>query len=83
METYFSTNASFSLVETNFLACTNHLLYFFRNEFLNESFITAFEEEFFSLVETVTLLKSFFLLAETIMSGNEFLTAEFILARGN
>ena len=31
METYFSTNASFSLVETNFLGCTNHFLYVFRD----------------------------------------------------
>ena len=42
------------------------------NVFLNESFIPAIGERFFSLMETVTLLSSFFLLAETVtaMSGN-------------
>ena len=93
METYFSTNASFRVVETDFLASTNH---FFRdsclgkllflssgNVFLNESFIPAIGEGFFSLMETVTLLESFFLLAETVMSGNQFLKTELILAGGN
>ena len=44
------------------------------NIFLNESFIPAIGEEFFSLMETVTLLERFFLLAETVtaMSGNQF-----------
>ena len=37
-----------------------------RNVFLNESFFPAIGEEFFSLMETVTLLESSFLLAETV-----------------
>ena len=61
MKTYFSTNASFRLMKTNFLACTNHFLYVFRhycrgklfflssgNAFLNETFIPAIGEGFFS-----------------------------------
>ena len=36
------------------------------NVFLNESFFPAIGEEFFSLMETVTLLESSFLLAETV-----------------
>ena len=60
VETYFSTNASFGVVETDFLASTNHFLSTFlkplpmktfspssRNVFLKEFFI------FFSIVETV------------------------------
>ena len=83
-------------METDFLASTNHFLHFFRsscrekllflssgNVFLNESFIPAIGEGFFSLMETVTLLESFFLLAETVMSGNQFLKTELILAGGN
>ena len=73
METYFSTNASFRRLGTYFLASTNQFLYFFQrllperafllssgNEFLNESFISAIGEEFFSLMDTITLLESFF-----------------------
>ena len=62
------------VVETDFLASTNHFfLYVFPetparerfllssgNLFLNESFILAVGEGFFSLMETVTLLESFF-----------------------
>ena len=51
--------------------------------FLNQSFIQAIGEGFFSLMETVTLLASFFLLAETVMSWNQFLKTELILACGN
>ena len=93
METYFSTNASFSLVETNFLACTNHFLYFFRdhcrgklfflssaNVFLNEPFIAAIGEGFFPLLEPITLFESFFLLSKTVMSRDQFLNTELILA---
>ena len=77
VEKYFSTNASFRVVKRDFLASANHFLYFFQrllpekafflsngNEFLNESFIPAIGEGFSSLMETVTLLESFFLLAE-------------------
>ena len=72
-ETYFSANALFRVVKTDFLASTNHFLYiisetaagesFFLssgNVFLNESFIPAIGEGFFSLMESVTLLESFF-----------------------
>ena len=93
---YFSTNASFRVVEKDFLASKNHFSLFFQrllsakafflfsgNVFLNESIIPAIGEGFFSLMETVTLLESFFLLAETVMSGNQFLKTELILAGGN
>ena len=83
-------------METDFLASANHFLYFFMdlyrgklfflssgNASLNESFIPAIGEGFFSLMKTVTLLESFFLLAETVMGGNQFLKIEFILAGGN
>ena len=98
MKTYFSTNASFRVAETDFLASANHCLYFFRdacrgklfflpsgNVFLNESFIPAIGEGFFSLIETVAFIESFFLLAETVtaMSGNQFLKTELILVGGN
>ena len=97
METYFSTNASFRLVETNFLACTNHFLYVFRNccrgklfflssgnVFLNELLIPAIGERFFSLVDHVTLFERLFLLAKTdFMSGDQLLNTELILAGGN
>ena len=76
VEKYFSTNASFRVMETDFLASTNHFLYFFQrlqpgkafflssgNGFLSEPFITAIGEGFFSLMKTVTLPESFFLLA--------------------
>ena len=97
-KTYFSTNASFRAVETDFLARTNHFLYIFQrllpekafflfsgNLSLSESVVPAIGEGFFSLMETVTLLESFFLLAEivTAMNGNQFLKTELILAGGN
>ena len=63
----------------DFLASTNHFLYIFSeipagesffvsngNAFLNESVIPVIGEEFLSLMEIVTLLESFFLLAETV-----------------
>ena len=92
---YFSTNASLRVVEADFLASTNHFLNFFQrlllrkaflfclNVFLNESFITAIGEGFLSLMENVTLLESYLLLAETVMSGKQFLKTELILAGGN
>ena len=50
---------------------------------MKEPFILAVGEGFFSLIETVTLLESFILLAETVtaISGNQFLKTE--LASGN
>ena len=83
----------------DFLASANHFLYIFfhrlppkkafflsnGNVFLNESFIPAIGEEFFSQMETVTLLRSFF-----STSGNRhcyewkpILKTELILAGGN
>ena len=53
------------------------------NVFLNEPFILAIREGFFSLVESVNLFERFFLLAKTVMSGDQFLNAELILAGGN
>ena len=85
-------------METDFLTSTNHFLYFFRdscrgklfrlsseNVFLKESFIPAIGEGFFSLMETVPLFESFFLLVETVtaMNGNQFLKVELVLAGGN
>ena len=45
------------------------------NVFFNEFFIPVIGEGFFSLMETGTLLESFFLLAETVtaMSGDQCL----------
>ena len=93
---YFLTNTSFRVVKTDFLASTNYFSYFFRdscggkpffkssgNVFLNEPFIPAIRKGFFSLMETVTLLESFFLLVETVISGNQFLKTELILTGGN
>ena len=93
METYFSTIASFRLIETNFLACANHFLCVFRgfcrgnlfflsigNIFLNEIFIPAIGEGFFSSGARYFI----FLLAKTgVMSGDQFLNTELILAVGN
>ena len=55
------------------------------NLFLNKSFIPAIGEGYFSPMKTATLLERFFLLAEpvTLMSGNQFLKTELILAGGN
>ena len=46
--TYFLTNASFRVVETDFLASTNHNFSFrlVESYFFNESFIPAIQEEF-------------------------------------
>ena len=94
VKTYFSTNASFRLFKKS---STNHFSYFFRdscrgklfflssgNVFLNESFIPATVEGFFSNKDRYFTWK-FFLLSETIaaMSGNQFLKTELILAGGN
>ena len=72
-ETYFSTNVLLRVVDTDFLASKKHFVYIFLetpaekalflssgNLFLNESFIPAIGEGFFSLMESVTLLESFF-----------------------
>ena len=40
-ETYFSTNASFRVVETDFLASTNHFLYIFSETLTGESFFSV------------------------------------------
>ena len=54
------------------------------NVFLNEPFIPAIGEGFFSLVEHVTLFERFFLLVKTdVMNGDQFLNTELILAGGN
>ena len=51
---------------------------------MNEPFIPAIGEEIFFLVEHVTLFERFFLLAKTdVMSGDQFLNTELILAGGN
>ena len=88
-------NASLRVAETDFLASTNQLLYIFpesiagasffwssENLFLSKSFIPAIGEGYFSLMKTVTLLESFFLLVETVtaVSRNQFLKKELILA---
>ena len=52
--------------------------------FLNEPFIPASGEGFFSLVEHVTLFERLFLLAKNdVMSGDQYLNTEPILAGGN
>ena len=45
----------------------------------------AIGEGFFPIMETVTLIESFFLQVETVtvISGNQFLKTEFTLAGGN
>ena len=71
-ETYFSTNALLRVVDTDFLASKKHFVYIFLetpaekalflssgNLFLNESFIPAIGEGFFSLMEPFTLLERF------------------------
>ena len=51
---------------------------------MNEHFIPAIGEGLFSLVEHATLFERFFLLAKTdVMSGDQFLDTELILASGN
>ena len=82
----FSMNASFRVVETDFLASTNHFLYIFSETLVgesfflssaNKSFIPAIGEGYFSLMKTVTSLENF-LLAETVtaMNGNQFLKTQ-------
>ena len=84
-EKYFSMNASFWVVETDFLANAETPA--------GERFIFCLAETyfsmnpslgFFSLMDIVTLLESFFLLAETVtaMSGDQFLKTKRILAGG-
>ena len=72
VETYFSTNTSFRVVETDFLACANHFLYFFRDSCRGKHFFCLVEtylgtnpsfrlfEKDLSLMENVTLLERFF-----------------------
>ena len=96
--TYFLKNASFRVVKRIFWLVQTIFSVFFQrllpekgfflssgNLFLNKSFIPGNGEGFLFLMETVTLLESFFLLAEivTSMSGNQFLKTELILGGGN
>ena len=55
------------------------------NLILNESVILTVGVRFFSVMKTVTLLESFFLLTEyvTAMSGNHFLKTKLILSGEN
>ena len=79
-ETQFSTNASFRVLQTDFVASTNHKLFFC----LVKNYFPAIGG--FSLLwKPSTLLESSFLLTETVpdMSGNHFLKKDLILASGN
>ena len=83
METYFSMNASFQVVETDFLANANQKLFFHLMEtyFLTNPSFQLLEKDF-SLVEPVYIiweLESSFLLAEIVTDMNGNLT----LAGGN
>ena len=87
VETYFLTNASFWVVETDFLASRNDRLFFRLVEtyFFNESFIPAFGKRFCLYWKPSTLLESSFLLAKTVtdMNGNHFFKIDLILASEN
>ena len=87
VETYFSRNAPFRIVETDFLASANHKLFFRLVEiyFFKESFIPAIGEGFSFYWKLSTLLESYFLPAINVtdMSGNHFLKIDLILASGN
>ena len=82
METYLTTNASTRVVETDFLANTNHKLFFRLVEtyFLMNPSFQLLEKDFLFIGNR--LLQSSFLLAETVpnISGNQ---ADLILADGN
>ena len=52
VETYFSTNTSFRVVETDFLASTNHCLYIFQRLLPVKAFFRLVETNF-SLFELV------------------------------
>ena len=86
VETYFSTNASFLVVETDFLASTNHKLFLFQQKrILSKFFILAVAEGFFLQWKASILLECSFLLGETVtgMSGNHFLKTDLILSSEN
>ena len=84
--TYFSTNASFRVVERIFwLVQTISLFPSSRNVFFNETFIPAIGEGFSLYWKHSTLLESSFLPTKTVtdMSGNHFLKTDLILASRN
>ena len=87
VETYFSTNVLFWVVEMDFLDSTNHKLFLpsSGNVIFNESFIPAIGEGFSFQWKPSTLLETSFLLTNTItdMSGNYFLKTDLILASEN
>ena len=75
----FFANASYRAVETDFLASTNHKLFFRLVEtyFFNESLIPAVAFYW----KLSALLESFFLLAKTVtdMRGKHFLKTDLVL----
>ena len=76
VETHFSTNASFQVVEMDFLASTNHkLILRLLEAFFYESFIPAIGEGFSLYWKPSILLESSFLLVKIVtdLSGNHFL----------
>ena len=81
MQTYFSTNPPFRVVETEFMAGTNHKRFFRLVEihFLTNPSFHLLEKDFFFIPST--LLESSLLLAKTVtdMSGNHFLKTDLIL----
>ena len=85
MQTYFSTNPPFRVVETEFMAGTNHKRFFRLVEihFLTNPSFHLLEKDFFFIPST--LLESSLLLAKTVtdMSGNHFLKTDLIFASGN
>ena len=78
-------NASFQVVETEFLASTNDNLFFRLVEtyFLTNLSFQLLEKDF--LFSGNRLLESSFLLAEIVtdMGGNHFLKTDLIFANGN
>ena len=62
-------NASFRVVETDFLASTNHVFFL---SIVNESFIQAIEEEFLLIENRLRYLRVLFLLF--LLVETEFLS---------
>ena len=95
---YFSTNAPFRVVETDFLAGTNHVLYIFQILMPIKAFFPIYRKRTFERIlhsgsleriflecKPSTLFGTLFLIPETVtdMIEKQFLKTKLILASGN
>ena len=78
VETYFSTNVSFRVVETDFLASTNHCSYIVSDSPAGESFLSVYWKRIFEWILHSGYRRKIFL-----SNGDRYFTFKFFPTSGN